>query len=76
MTVENRIARAFRLDDPGWARHGNPWSVWSRIITSLPLLVGSVWSRAWLGYWSLIPIALTLVWIWIGDHDDYDLLIR
>lgn len=68
MTVENRIASAFGLDDAGWARHANPWSGWSRIITTLPLLIAAVWSRSWLGYWSLVPIAVALWWIWFNPR--------
>ena len=63
MTVEKRIASAFGLDDEGWARHANPWSGWTRVITTLPLLVAAIWSRAWLGYWSLIAIGVALWWI-------------
>lgn len=68
MTVESRIAGAFGLDDIGWARHANPWSGWTRIITCLPLLVLAIWSRAWIGYWSLVPIALALWWIWFNPR--------
>ena len=49
MTVEKRIASAFGLDDEGWARHANPWSGWTRVITTLPLLIAAIWSRAWVG---------------------------
>lgn len=68
MTLENRIASAFRLDDTGWARHANPWSGWSRAITTLPLLVAAIWSRAWLEYWSLVPLGLVLWWIWFNPR--------
>ena len=68
MTAENRIARAFRLDDEGWARHANPWSGWTRFITCLPLLVLAIWSRAWLGPWSLGPIVAALLWIWLNPR--------
>lgn len=68
MTLENRIASAFGLNDTGWARHANPWSGWTRVITTLPLFVAAIWSRAWLGYWSLIPIAVALWWIWFNPR--------
>lgn len=68
MTVENRIASAFRLTDAGWARHANPWSGWSRALTTLPLLIAATWSRAWLGHWSAIPIAAALWWIWFNPR--------
>jgi hypothetical protein len=43
-------------------RHANPVSVWTRFAV-LPLLVLSIWSRDWTGWWSLVPIALSLVWL-------------
>ena len=30
MTLERKIASAFRMDDETWKRHANPWSVWTR----------------------------------------------
>ncbi len=50
-----------------WARHANPWSVYSRI-ACLPLLVAAIWSRTWIGAWSLIPIAAALLWIWLNPR--------
>lgn len=34
----------------------------------LPLFIAAVWSRVWLGYWSLIPIAFVLWWIWFNPR--------
>ena len=68
MTLESRIAFAFGLDDTGWARHANPWSGWTRMVTAPPLLVAAIWSHHWLGYWSLIPVALALFWIWLNPR--------
>lgn len=68
MTAESRIARAFGLDDRAWARHANPWSGWTRFITCLPLFALAVWSRVWLGGWSLVPIALAVLWIWLNPR--------
>jgi len=68
VTVERRVARVFRLDDAGWARHANPWSGWSRALTALPLLVLAVWSRVWLGAWSLAAVVAALAWIWLNPR--------
>ena len=66
--VEARVARAFRLDDAGWARHANPYSGWTRVVTVLPLLAVAIWSRVWWGPWSLIPVAGALAWIWLNPR--------
>ncbi len=55
------------MDDATWARHANPYSVYSRF-TTLPLLTLAIWSRVWLGWWCLIPIALTILWIWYNPR--------
>ena len=67
MTIEQRIAEGFGLDDRTWARHANPWSVWTRN-TVLPLLVLALWSRVWLGWWSLLPGAAALLWTWLNPR--------
>ena len=67
MTLERKIARAFALDDVTWLRHANPWSVILRF-TVLPILVLAFWSRLWLGWWAVIPIALSLLWIWFNPR--------
>ena len=56
-----------RMDDATWARHANPLSVWTRF-TCLPLLILAVWSRDWLGWWSVLPIALAIFWTWINPR--------
>ena len=68
VSIETRIARLFGLkqgDD--WLRHTNPWSVYTRIPIPV-LLVAAVWSRVWLGWWSLVPIAAVLVWTVINPR--------
>ena len=67
-SVEKRIAAAFGLDDKGWARHANPWSGWSRILTGMSLIIVAVWSRVWIGWWSLVPIVLVMLWIWANPR--------
>ncbi|HEU4886174.1 MAG TPA: DUF6653 family protein [Longimicrobium sp.] len=63
MAYERAVAQAFGMDERTWARHANPWSVWTRY-TALPLLVLAVWSRVWLGWWSIGPVALAVLWTW------------
>ena len=67
MGLEHALATVFRMTDAVWERHANPWSVWTRY-SALPLLVLAVWSRVWIGWWSLAPILGTLVWIWLNPR--------
>jgi hypothetical protein len=55
VTTDAKLASLFGLQDDGWLRHANPVSVWTRFAV-LPLLAISIWSRDWIGWWSLIPI--------------------
>ncbi|MHA1523666.1 MAG: DUF6653 family protein [Alphaproteobacteria bacterium] len=55
------------MDDAAWARHANPWSVWTRV-PILPLLVLAIWSRAWVGWWCFAPISGLVVWIFINPR--------
>ena len=61
----NQVARLFGLSGESWMRHANPVSVWTRF-SVLPLLVLAVWSRDWIGLWFLIPLALSLVWLFVN----------
>ena len=56
--------RLMRMDERAWARHANPWSVWTRILTPVPMLAFSIWSRVWIGAWCVVPLALTIAWVW------------
>jgi len=67
MTLERKIAAAFALDDETWRRHANPWSVATRN-TVLPILVLAFWSRAWLSWYALVPVALALLWTWFNPR--------
>ncbi|HEX5872076.1 MAG TPA: DUF6653 family protein [Longimicrobium sp.] len=67
MAYERAMAQAFGMDEATWARHANPWSVWTRY-TALPLLVLAIWSRAWLGWWSMVPLAVATLWTWINPR--------
>ncbi len=67
MTFERRLAAVLAMDDATWLRHANPWSVWTRA-TVLPLVILAVWSRAWLGWWSLVPVAAAVLWMWLNPR--------
>ena len=67
MTLERRIASAFRLDDDAWRRHANPWSVLLRN-TALPLLVIAFWSRLWFGWGAIGLVAAALLWTWCNPR--------
>lgn len=60
--------RLMGMEDRAWARHANPWSVWTRILTPLPLLALAIWSRVWWGGWALLPLALALGWVWLNPR--------
>ena len=59
--------RLMAMDDATWRRHANPWSAWTRF-SVLPLLAAALWSRAALGWWALVPVALVLVWAFINPR--------
>jgi hypothetical protein len=67
MTLERAIAGFFRMDDATWMRHANPWSGILRN-TALPALIVAFWSRQWIGWWAIIPVALALLWIWVNPR--------
>ena len=67
MSLENRVSTFFKLDDEGWMRHANPWSVWTRFII-LPILALAIWSRVWFGLYCLIPIGVVLAWTWLNPR--------
>ncbi|MBP0615971.1 DUF6653 family protein [Jiella mangrovi] len=67
MDVFALAERSMRMDDDAWERHANPLSVWSRVAV-LPLLVISVWSRLWLGWWCLVPIAALAIFIGVNPR--------
>lgn len=65
MALDKALSKLFLPDNDSWLKHANPWSVWSRFAT-LPFIVLSVWSRVWIGWYCLIPIAILIVWILIN----------
>jgi hypothetical protein len=61
-TTDQRVARLFGLTGDRWMRHANKWSVWTRF-SVLSLIALAIWSREWIGWYCLVPIALALAWM-------------
>lgn len=61
------IERMFGMSDAAWERHANPWSGWTRMLI-LPLLTLAIWSRVWIGWWALAPIAALVLWTWLNPR--------
>ena len=67
MSFEQAIARSFRMNDATWARHANPWSVYTRV-PLLPALVALVWfGRDW-GVWFWLLFGLWGVFVWLNPR--------
>ena len=61
------ITRMFGMSDEVWRRHANPWSVWTRF-AAIPALILAIWSRVWLDWIALVPVALVMVWLWLNPR--------
>ena len=59
--------RLMQMDEAAWARHANPWSVWTRF-TCLPLLVLAIYARQWIGWWALPLVLLAAAWTWANPR--------
>ena len=60
-TMETKMAAVFGLSGDAWTRHANPWSVYTRI--PIPaMLTAAIWTYAWIGWWSLVPVAAVCLW--------------
>jgi hypothetical protein len=64
-TSDARVARLFGLRGEHWMRHANPISVWTRF-SVLSLLALAVWSRVWIGWYSLIAVAVAVAWMMLN----------
>ena len=62
MSFGKKVSGAFGLKDENWMRHSNPASVWTRF-SVLPLLVVSIWSRKWIGRRFVVPLGLSIAWL-------------
>ncbi len=67
MDILKKLTKVFGLNNETWMQHSNPWSVWTRMVI-LPLIALAIWSRVWIGWYSLIPIGLMFFWTWINPR--------
>ena len=67
-TDTNIFTKLMSMDDATWERHANPKSVWTRVVTGIPVIFMSIWSINSLGWWSLIIISISVFWLWINPR--------
>jgi hypothetical protein len=65
---ENFFTKLMSMDETTWERHASPFSVWTRVLTGLPVLLIAVWSIKLIGWWSLITMIIALLWIWLNPR--------
>jgi len=65
--MEKFLLRLFGMRDEVWARHVNPWSVWTRM-PIIALFALAIWARVWLGWWCLVPLAAIVFWTWLNPR--------
>lgn len=63
MSLLDRYVQLAGMSETAWKRHANPWSVWTRF-AAVPFLIVAIWSRVWIGWWALAPLAVVIVWLW------------
>jgi len=70
-SILNKILKlasaSMSMSEEVWFRHANPWSGWTRFAT-YPFVILAFWSRAWLGIWFLIPVAVVFIWVWLNPR--------
>lgn len=66
-TTEKTVARLFGLHGETWMRHANAASVATRF-SCVSLLAVAIWSRDWIGWYSVIPIVVTTVWVFVNPR--------
>ncbi|KZN37184.1 hypothetical protein N480_15440 [Pseudoalteromonas luteoviolacea S2607] len=67
MKFENFAAKYFAMSDDVWARHANPWSVWTRY-SCLPLLLACLWWRDALQGWFWPLLVVLVLWVWFNPR--------
>lgn len=67
MDILKLAEESMSMTDDVWMRHANPWSVYTRF-TTLPIISIAFWSRDWIGAYSIAPIFLAILWVWLNPR--------
>jgi hypothetical protein len=67
-TEKNFFTRLMSMDDATWARHANPWSVWTRVVTGIPVTFAAAWSVKPLAGWSVVIVTIAIFWLWLNPR--------
>ena len=62
------LSKLMSMDERTWRRHSSPYSVWTRVLTGLPLILFSVWLIKPLGTNSLFVIIPSFFWMWLNPR--------
>jgi len=65
MRVASAISKGMGMSAGTWRRHANRWSVWTRL-AMVPALALAVYARDWFGLWTLLWVALIVLWLWLN----------
>ena len=67
MNIFEYAQKLMSMSEESWTRHSNPLSVYTRV-TCLPLLSLAIWSREYIGLYSLVFVAIALFWMWYNPR--------
>ncbi len=67
MDMYAAMARSMAMNGRVWARHANPWSVYTRFAV-LPGFALAVWSREWIGGWAWAAVAAVVAFVWLNPR--------
>jgi len=65
--ILGKVPAAMRMSEDAWIRHANPWSFATRLPLLLFLTV-ACWSRVWIGWYFLIPLAGVVIWTYLNPR--------
>jgi len=65
---KNVFTKLMSMDEATWERHASPMSVWSRVVTGVPVTYAAIWSIKPLAWWSLIIIFISVFWLWLNPR--------